>query len=282
MKSNVLYLSLAAVLALCVVAEARPRHRHHFGGFGRPPAMDGGDGETARPGPQMAPSEERKLVKKGFLLARVADTDDSRSISAEEWQAFLDSLNADEEGAVDMDALVEQLPEPKDGREIDVERLSAVLDVDDDGVVEIEDLQTIFDALDANEDGELMTAETRKRKRFGKKAKRRGGKVVRLADADESGDVTAEEWDDFLASLGADDEGVFDVQTLIALLPEREDGFPEGFADKLARMLDRDRDELLELEDLEEIFLQLDKDGDGALSEDEIPGKPPVADPSET
>lgn len=274
MRSTTWLLGAAALIAVAVAADAHPRHRGFFGGFDRGP-FGGGDrveqdaGEAA---PRTSRHLERKRMRRGFGLARVADADEDGGVTAAEWTAFLDSLNADESGVIDLDALIEQLPERPDGGEIDVAKLTTHLDVDEDGVVEIEDLDALFQALDANGDGELMSFETRKRRRFRGRARRKGGLVVLAADADASGDVTAEEWDAYLDSLGADEEGVISAETLLATLPIPEDReLPENAAERLGRILDRDRDGVLEIEDLEEIFQQFDKDADGAVTDTELP-----------
>ena len=56
-------------------------------------------------------------------------------------------------------------------------------------LVEIEDLDGFFQALDANADGELMSFETRRRLRLRGRARRKGGLGVASADGDASGDV---------------------------------------------------------------------------------------------
>jgi Ca2+-binding EF-hand superfamily protein len=226
------------------------------------------------------------------LLAKTADTDASGDVSAEEWQAFLDGLVVDEDGAVDLTALAEQLPAPPTtrhqrhrARERDVEPptaeeiLGRVLDHDGDGTVTVTDLEAIFDELDSDGDGALTETdrpERTTRTRMNRRARKAGRFVLHVADADASGDVTADEWQTFKDGLDADENGVFEAQTLLALLPEPEEGTrladktDEERAAKLARVIDRDRDELLELDDLDAIFDKLDRDDDGALSSDEL------------
>ena len=117
---------------------------------------------------------------------------------------------------------------------------------------------------------------------MGRRAKKAGRFVLQVADADESGDVTADEWQSFKDALGADESGAFEALTLLALLPEPEEGTrlaektDEERAAKLTRVVDRDRDGVLELEDLDAIFDKLDRDEDGALSADELARKRPV------
>ena len=92
------------------------------------------------------------------VLVKTADADESGDVTAEEWQAFLDGLTVDENGAVDLTALAAGLPERPSGhgkrhrqRDADTEpptaeeMLAKRLDHDGDGTVTISDLQAIFD-----------------------------------------------------------------------------------------------------------------------------------------
>ncbi len=278
MKTRTWLLGVATLALAAVAADARPPARGSFGDGdrGRGPGADigegEGDGETAA-GAATSARMERHRKKRGFALARAADSDEDGGVTADEWASYIDSLGADESGVIDLDALVATLPARRDGIDHDVERLSTVFDLDEDGVVSVDDLNAIFATLDADDDGELMSCETRKRRRLRGRSRRKGAAVVVAADADESGDVSADEWAALLKSLGADDEGVISVDSVLALipLPEGRDAWPEGFAERLARMLDRDRDGVLEIEDLQAIFLHIDRDEDGAISADELP-----------
>ena len=203
------------------------------------------------------------------VLIKTADADESGDVSAEEWQAFLDGLTVDENGAVDLTALAEQLPvrpttrgqrqrarhrgvEPPTAEEA----LARALDHDGDGTVTIADLEALHDELDQDDDGVLDETDRPERSEvrpMGRRARKAGRFVLTVADADESGDVTADEWASFKDALGADENGVFEAMTLLALLPEPEEGSrlaektDEERAAKLARIVDRDRDDLLEL-----------------------------------
>jgi len=226
------------------------------------------------------------------VLVKTADADESGDVTADEWQAFLDGLTVDESGAVDLTALAAELPERPSGhgkrhrhggadREPPAaeEMLAKRLDHDGDGIVTISDLQAIFDQLDQDGDGALDEADRPEKPRtrpMGRRARKAGRFILAVADADESGDVSADEWQSFKDSLGADENGVFDALTIIDLLPEPPedsrltDKTDEERAAKLARVLDRDRDDLLELSDLDSVFDRLDRDDDGALSADEL------------
>jgi len=242
-------------------------------------------------------------------LVKAADADQSGDVTADEWQAFLDGLTVDESGAVDLAALLSTLADAfperssrpryrhhgrsaRGGADVDTgtdaetesrmraEILGRVLDADADGAVTVTEVDAVFEALDRDGDGALSDADRRGRMRhmrpMGHRARRAGRFILTLADADESGDVSADEWATFKDSLGADENGVFDAATLIDLLPEPEEGSRladktgEERAERLTRVVDRDRDDVLELSDLDTIYERLDRDDDGALSADEL------------
>jgi len=140
-------------------------------------------------------------------VAQEADRDRNRTVTAEEWQTFLDGLALEDDGSIDVAALAESLPEPRmrhhrhrrgrrfgsaDGgdegdRPTREEALATALDTDGDGTVTKADLQAIFDALDADADGAISSEEKPQRPRpMGRRARRAGKGLFRLADADES------------------------------------------------------------------------------------------------
>ena len=153
------------------------------------------------------------------------------------------------------------------------------LDTDGDGQISKEEFQANsdkqFDKMDANGDGVLTEDElgrrTRSRDRSGKRSERSGkrgkrgehtgnrgsGRLVLIADADHSLDVTAEEWSTFISAVSAEDGINVDGEKLTALLPER--------GDRGAEMPQ------IALEDLQAGFERMDKNDDGQLSEDELP-----------
>ncbi len=262
----------------------------------------------------------------GKVVLKLADVDEDRDVTQDEWDSFLAGLTVDAEGVVDLTALAALLPprpenapeRPEDAPSIE-EILGRVLDRDGDGAVTTDDLNAIYERSqeskerhedDAATDGEDSDGEDSDtgddaeedtaavagaegddagavdgaeagegeadapRVRMGRRAKKAGKLLARLADVDASGDVTAEEWASFQAELLADEEGVFAIADLIALLPEREEGDREidveRLSEHLARAIDRDGDELTELSDLDLIFDHMDRDDDGALSTEEL------------
>ncbi len=99
------------------------------------------------------------------------------------------------------------------------------------------------------------------------------GVLIRLADADASHDVTADEWAAFLAIVDADGDGVVDLDALVALLPAPPHEPPAGAPSRqeiLGVLLDRDGDGTVTVDDLNAFFASLDADADGALSSDEL------------
>lgn len=98
----------------------------------------GGGGQDARGGNRMA-------MMAGPELAKAADADRSGSVSAAEWKAFVDGLEPDEDGRIAATKL------PFGGGAMG-SRITGSLRSRDD-------LEEIFAALDANENGSLERAE---------------------------------------------------------------------------------------------------------------------------
>ena len=183
------------------------------------------------------------------------------------------------------------------------ERLVAELDADGDGVITREEFDqgtSRFPRLDSNEDGVLTEEDFADGPPFGwhRGGGRGGGPkfggprfggpgprgprgsmlLSHVADPDRDGMVAAHEWQALLDALDEDADGVVSLDSLEAVLPEPPDrghrGRGPGGMDRgsmLSIVLDRDGDDVLEISDLEEIFAELDANGDGALEADELP-----------
>ncbi len=169
--------------------------------------------------------------------------------------------------------------------------LAADLDADGDGVVSREEFDqgadTIFIELDRNGDGTLSEDELPRfrgpRPGHGPDRGHFGGAIVaRGADADRDGEVTVAEWQTFLASLEVGAEGAISEDSLRAVLPGppgmkrapaegREPRSAEPRPGRLTRVLDRDGDAIITLDDLNAVFAELDQDGNGALGAEELP-----------
>jgi Ca2+-binding EF-hand superfamily protein len=250
--------------------------------------QQGGPGQGGAGGPMGAPHSGPAARQIAMLLAIAADADQSHDVTAQEWATFLASLNADSTtGAVDLTALGAALPPHPAPAGVDAATLlTRLFDKDQDGTVTLTDLNAFFALLDADGDGALSADELAPPHGGpGGDQNCQGGPnglggaadawmaamlLARAADADQSGDVTAEEWASFLASLSADENGVVDPAALAAALPAPPNHGQGNMARPLARLFDRNHDGSVSLDDLNAYFAILDKDGDGALSHDEL------------
>ena len=94
------------------------------------------------------------------MLGRAADSDEDGAVSAKEWKAFLGSLEASEDGVIPSEKIANLIPERARGRGRNMaDRMARMLDRDDDGQLELSDLQMIFASLDGDEDGALSSDE---------------------------------------------------------------------------------------------------------------------------
>ena len=109
---------------------------------GMPPMMGGGPftfgGEHGGPGAFM-------------LIGRTADKNHDMRVTKEEWRAFLDGLEAGEDGVISKEKLEALMPFPMPGGAQGF--LNQMLDADKDGKVEVEDLEAAFTKHDKNKDG---------------------------------------------------------------------------------------------------------------------------------
>ena len=252
-------------------------------------AVAAGAGAAHAAGGAAGPGGPPKGPSPAMLLVMAADADRSHDVTAAEWSAFLASLNADANGVVDLTALAAALPPapadaPADG-------LTRLFDVDRDGSVTLGDLGAIFSHLDSDGDGALSSAE------LAPPAPPEGGGhdgpppqggpgghdhappcdakkgamlLARAADADQSHDVSSDEWTAFIAQLDPDGDGVVDLSALAALLPAPPHGAHGDPAAMLTRALDQDQDGTVTVTDLAAVFALLDPNGDGAASMGEV------------
>jgi Ca2+-binding EF-hand superfamily protein len=234
---------------------------------------------AAGEGPNQALDDATRMA---LLLARAADADESGDVTAAEWSDFLASLDPDPNGVIDFLTLVAALPTTEKAQQEDfdpvqsVQRIIKALDRDGDGKITTDDLNALFALLDTDGDGAISAsefAEAGGASQEAQDARRLATLLARAADADKSGDVTADEWTAFLASLNPDANGVIDFLTLVAALPSevaKAEPDPAEVVERLLAAFDRDGDGQITTGDLDALFALLDTDGDGALSSAEL------------
>jgi Ca2+-binding EF-hand superfamily protein len=171
--------------------------------------------------------------------------------------------------------------------------LAAKYDKNKDGEIDAKEYsrgEEKFRGLDRDRDGVLTKADfeggRRSRGRSGGRGRGRGGfdfsrmmgaRLVRAADADDSGDVSKAEWTTFLGTLSSGKDGVVDAEKLQDLLPSRRPGGGGGgererggIGGRMLEMLDRDGDEKVEVSDLEPLFAEVDRDESGTADAAEL------------
>ncbi len=238
----------------------------------------------------------------GPMLAVTADRNHDNTVTEKEWGSFADSLKA--EDGLDADMLKRQV-------------FVALLDANTNGKLEISDLSARFKAMDKDGDGALAGDEMGNRRRGGRRGgdrdrdrdrslrtqddegqggdrrrqprrQRQGNtlerhqntafrSIVQTADKDQSRDVTAEEWKEFLESLDAKG-GVIPEEKVASLMTGPEQPQEEGRRRRggfgIGRMIDFGlglRQGELTREKLDEIFAAIDANGDKKLDGDEMP-----------
>ena len=132
-----------------------------------------------------------------------------------------------------------------------------------------------FLAYDANADGVLTAADFEGSGSMDF-SRRMLGRSLRAADGDEDGQVSAEEWQTWLASLGAGENGVVPPEALPPSEGGRRGGFSRGSTspEHANTDLDRDKDGTVSLADLAIVHALVDLNGDGVLAASELDGRP--------
>jgi len=146
-----------------------PREANKFEAFDRD-----GDGAITRADfaggmrramPRRAGGGDR-LLRVGAMLAVAADLDRSGDVTADEWKAFLSSVQGDRQGGVDEAKLVAAVTRDQDGAAARW-RYRAVtrgLDRNRNGTIEAAELNAAFAKLDKNLDGALERSELPQRR----------------------------------------------------------------------------------------------------------------------
>jgi Ca2+-binding EF-hand superfamily protein len=182
-------------------------------------------------------------------------------------------------------ALAQDAPAPPEAPHKHWSHLSQ-LDTDGDGRVSPDEFSAgnggMFGHLDRNSDGYITESDIPAQHR------RVPLHLVMAADADQSGDVAAAEWSGFLAEVTEQGSTTIDFEALHQLLGERVGGHPhppraphaphapdahQGEDVSAPRHMpgDINEDGAFDKSDLNQIFAQLDENGDGALSSEELP-----------
>ena len=198
----------------------------------------------------------------GQFLIRLADTDKDRAVSADEWGDLLGQVTSDDGETIDFEKLQALLPE---GRTI---RHS-----EDAPTVTVGQAQSLFDRLDANSDG-AITSDEQPRRRGKRRVQRELGGMMLLHGADTDGEpgLSADEWAAFVSAVDADGDGSFTPQQLADVIHANlAVKGPESRSSRMGAHLDSDDDGTPDVAGLQAAFQKLDANGDGAITEDELP-----------
>ncbi len=270
---------------------------------------------------------ERQL---GPVLAVAADKDKDGEVTRDEWTALTKAVAGAEAGQVDATKLKSvvigsMLDTNADGKldDKDFAAFLKQLDKDGDGAVSSEEMSARRQRGSARRgSGEGGDQRGRNRGRRGGEGEGAEGKAgeggqrqqqsataagryrrqiapmfARAADADKSGDVTAEEWMALLGGQKKGEDGAVNAAAVADMLMAKGkaqpaekavDGEEGGQADgerrgrrsrnrgaggltgTLDRLLKPSEEGLIEAEKIEKVFADLDKDGDGVLTKEEI------------
>ena len=204
-------LLIAVILVfLTAAAEAQPRSGRGFDGSAADTDGDGsisrvefeqwsnamfeqldsnGDGVLGEDEqPRQRGRERFRRGIQGGVLAHASDADQDGTVTTSEWNAFLATLEVDDEGVVSAESLWSTLPRPPhaggarggdrgsrfDGERPDPSnaRFAHLFDRDGDELVKIADLELIFAELDQDGDGELAGDEIPRRPGHGERGQR--------------------------------------------------------------------------------------------------------------
>jgi len=179
------------------------------------------------------------------------------------------------------------------------DRFAARHDQNDDGLVSAEEFgrsDRRFQELDADGDGSVdpeELAQVEARCGAPRTPPAPGAGLVRLADGNRDQELTREEWDALAVELDRDADGAITdeelIETMIRNRAARQngraggpgqpggEGKPEGSPREprpLSSHLDANQDGLVDSRDLDEIFTDLDTNGDAVISRDEMPPLP--------
>lgn len=113
---------------------------------------------------EMQANRSKRMIQHvGSRLVRQADGDESKTVTREEWTAFVSGLATTEDGALDLSSLMRRSPRRSGGERAGQRHL--MLDRNENGMLDPEDLQLLFDELDSDGSGILELTETHKQRR---------------------------------------------------------------------------------------------------------------------
>lgn len=197
----------------------------------------------------------KRMRSGGTMILRLADTNQDKTITAEELDALLAQVVGEDGETIDPAKVTELM-----GREA---RENAP-------TITVSQIQERFAKLDANADGAVSPDEVpTRRKRRGP-----GGNFLKAVDTNDDNTISSDEWGSFLSALDPDGDGNFTPAELFAVIhPDRQ--APEGNGSRAGRIqggrFDSDEDGNPDVAGLQAFFDKLDTNGDGNLDEDERP-----------
>lgn len=210
-------------------------------------------GATPEPIPWVSPSLRFDAIDATRMVAAAADADFDGAISAEERAAFLSA-----HGAASVD-------------EVLAVALTPFYDADQSGRLDAPDLAAALARWDADGDGAITAAE---RADGPRRRALRDGVLLNAFDADQDGSIGVEEWS---ASAALD---LSSWLAATAAIEEDINGFGPGtMVLTLRTSLDVDTNGTFDGADLDLLFSNLDRDGDGIVQASEFAPPAPVRGP---
>jgi len=178
-----------------------------------------------------------------------ADSNDDQVITSDEWSAFVQALEVDDQGGV-------VLPGRGNGP---VMRH----DSNENGILEPSEVLAMFDVLDQNDDGQLDSQDRPEGRRGGfGNGDLMGPPWLASADQDDDQRITAEEWQAFLSSI-TDEDGNVNLSELIQ----------QEVQTRMIQRLDINQDGVVSADEMQVLFDRMDHNDDDVLSAEDRQGR---------